>query len=59
MIQGVHQFSFHFVFCDFLNFLSTLIKNTLFFLDAHSVLCWKMTKIFEFELILKKLRRKT
>ena len=35
--------------------MSTLIKNTICFLYAHSVLCWKITKIYEFKLILKKL----
>ena len=33
-------------------------KNTRCFLHAHSFLCWKTSKIFDFELKLKKLWRK-
>ena len=49
---------FH-LFSLFLSLLSTLIRNAICFLHAQSILCWKMSKVLEFELKFKKLRRKT
>jgi hypothetical protein len=40
---------FQLSFLQFLSFLSTLIKYGVCFLSAHSVLCWKMSEIFDFE----------
>ena len=45
-------------FLRFLSILCTLVKNSICFLYVHSILCWKMSKIFDFELKLTKLQRK-